>query len=174
MESKMADMRETLVDWLRDAHGMEKQAIDMMEAHSGRLEHYPELKAQIDRHIAETRGQVQRLEDCLGRLGADTSAVKTGLARASGMMQSLLGSAASDEVVKNAIGEASFERFEIANYRVLIAAAEACGEMEVKRLCEESLREEEAMASWLDQQLPIVTKRYLGMLETAGTSAAKR
>jgi ferritin-like metal-binding protein YciE len=170
----MADMRETLIDWLRDAHGMEKQAIDMMEAHSGRLEHYPELKAQIDRHIEETRTQVRRLEDCLGRLGTGTSAVKTGLARASGMMQSLLGSATSDEVVKNAIGEASFERFEMANYRVLIAAAEACGETEIKRLCEESLREEEAMATWLDQQIPMVTRRYLGLLETAGAGEAKR
>jgi ferritin-like metal-binding protein YciE len=65
-------------------------------------------------------------------------------------------------------------RFEMANYRVLIAAAEACGETEIKRLCEESLREEEAMATWLDQQIPMVTRRYLGLLETAGAGEAKR
>lgn len=169
----MADKRETLLAWLRDAYAMERQAIDMMEAHSGRLDDYPELKARIDQHIADTKVQAQRLEDCLNSLGTDSSSLKTGLARASSLMQSILGAATTDEVVKNSIGEASFERFEAANYRCLIAAAEACGEMEVKRVCEENLREELEMAEWLDSQLPNVTRQYLGLLETAGAAAAK-
>jgi ferritin-like metal-binding protein YciE len=170
----MADTRETMIAWLRDAYAMERQAIDMMEAHSGRLDSYPELKTRIDQHIGDTKAQAQRLEDCLQALGTDTSSLKTGLARASSLMQSILGSATGDEVVKNAIGEASFERFEAANYRCLIAAAEACGEMEVKRVCEQNLREELEMAEWLDSQLPMVTRKYLGLKETAGTSEAKR
>lgn len=170
----MADTRETMIAWLRDAYAMERQAIDMMEAHSGRLDSYPEMKARIDRHIAETKGQAHRLEDCLKALGTDASSLKTGLARASSLMQSILGSASGDEVVKNAIGEASFERFEAANYRCLIAAAEACGDAEVRRVCEQNLHEELEMAEWLDSHLPLLVRKYMGLKEVAGTAEAKR
>ena len=37
----MNDPREDLMDWLRDAHGMEKQAETMLAATSARIESYP-------------------------------------------------------------------------------------------------------------------------------------
>ena len=53
----MATPRENLLDWLRDAHAMEQQAESMLKGQAERLEHYPELKGRIVRHIEETQGQ---------------------------------------------------------------------------------------------------------------------
>ena len=46
---------ELLVDWLRDAHAMEKHAEQVLSNSASRIENYPELKAQIERHLQETR-----------------------------------------------------------------------------------------------------------------------
>lgn len=50
----MANPNEHLVDWLRDAYAMEKQAESMLKAQSSRLENYPELRQRIDQHLQET------------------------------------------------------------------------------------------------------------------------
>jgi ferritin-like metal-binding protein YciE len=46
----MTTPEDHLLNWLRDAHAMEKQAETMLSAMAGRLEHYPELKARIEAH----------------------------------------------------------------------------------------------------------------------------
>ena len=81
---------------------------------------------------------------------------------------------ASDEIVKASIFDYSFEHFEIANYRALIAAAEQAGEPEIARMLQPSLDEELEMAAWLEQRLPQLTKTYLERRETAGVAEAKR
>ncbi|OBR48526.1 DUF892 family protein [Paraburkholderia tropica] len=65
---------EHLVDWLRDAYAMENQAEVMLKAQSGRLEHYPELRARIDQHIEETRSQQDLLGGRLEALDSSPSA----------------------------------------------------------------------------------------------------
>ncbi|PKG51054.1 DUF892 family protein, partial [Halomonas sp. MES3-P3E] len=65
-----------LVDWLRDAHAMEKQAEKMLQSQAHRLEHYPQLQQRIEEHIEETVNQSKKLEHCLTLLGANTSSFK--------------------------------------------------------------------------------------------------
>lgn len=36
----MTEIKENLLDWLRDAHAMEQQAEKMLTAQAGRIEHY--------------------------------------------------------------------------------------------------------------------------------------
>jgi ferritin-like metal-binding protein YciE len=156
--------RETLVAWLRGAHAMEVQSIDMMEAHARRLAGDPELRDGFLRHAAETREQARRVERALLALGADVSAIRAGLAQAGGLMRALLDPLASEDPARNAIGEYAYEHMEIAAYRCLVAAAEALGEPEVGRACEENLREELAMAAWLEARLVPVALRRLGRL----------
>ena len=50
---------------------------------------------------------------------------------------------------------------EIAAYRVLIAAADQVGDPETSAVCAEILREGEAMARWLQDNLAPLTQRYL-------------
>ena len=157
--------QDTLAQWLRDAHAMEEQAKTMLTAQSSRIEHYPELKARIEQHLRETEAQEEKLRGCLDRLGG-TSAVKDAGGKMSAMMQGMGGMFAGDEVVKGAMASYAFEHFEISAYRALIGAAEMAGDAETKAVCEEILREEEAMASWLYEHLPSVTRQYVEREQT--------
>jgi ferritin-like metal-binding protein YciE len=169
-ESLMAVSRENLTAWLRDAHAMENQAIEILEKQVSRLEHYPELRAKVSSHLDESHRQAERVERCLHQLGTDTSGLKTALGKMVGTAQQLSGLFASDEVLKSGIADYAFEHYEIASYKILIAAADEAGEPQVGRILEENLREEEQMAAWLAQHLPEVTRQYLHR-EAAGQTA---
>lgn len=153
--------RDNLVHWLRDAHAMEVGTLDNLQNLSKRIDQYPQLKARIDQHIEETRGQEQRLKELLEGMNESTSAVKEAVTKIAGNVQAIAGMVFSDEVPKNAISSYAFEHFEIANYRALITAAETAGESRAVQVLQQNLREEEAMAQWLEQHLPEVTRRYL-------------
>ncbi|MCE8013603.1 ferritin-like domain-containing protein [Billgrantia desiderata] len=160
-----------LEDWLRDAHAMEKQAEKMLEAQASRLEHYPQLKARIEQHLTETRGQTERLEQCIALLGSDLSAVKDLGGKLAAFGQGMSGMMAGDEVVKGAMASYAFEHFEISSYKVLIQAANKVGKPEIARICEEILKEEEAMAEWLGNHLDEVTQQFLERSEDSDLRA---
>ncbi|WP_276809610.1 ferritin-like domain-containing protein [Castellaniella defragrans] len=165
------EMKENLLDWLRNAHAMEEQAEKMLTATAERLQHYPELRARIEQHVEETRQQALRVRQCIERLGGDTSAIKDITGKMMAMAQGLSGMFVSDEVVKASLASYAFEHMEIASYKALIAAAETCGDTETKRLCEQSLAEEEAMADWLAAHLPATVRQFLLRDEAPNTTA---
>jgi len=157
----MTNSKERLVQWMRDAHAMEKQAERILETEAGRIENYPELKAQLERHLDETRQQAERLSKRLEQLGGGTSTTKDVLGKMMGFAQGLSGLFAGDEVLKASLANCTFEHMEIASYKMLIAAAEEAGDPESKRVCEQNLREEEAMARWLGDHLGSMTRQFL-------------
>jgi ferritin-like metal-binding protein YciE len=156
-----ASTPEHLTAWLRDAHAMEQKSAELLEKQAARLEHYPAMQARVAEHLEETHRQAERLAGCLARYDGGPSAMKDLAGTLAGNFGALMNAAAGDEVVKNAIGNATVERFEIASYRALIAAAEAAGDQEAARVCREILAEEEAMAVWADEQLPVVVQEFL-------------
>jgi len=170
-DTMTTQMKDNLLDWLRDAHAMEEQAEKMLTTTAERLENYPELRRRIEQHIEETRRQAQSVRGCIERLGGDTSAIKDATAKMMAMAQGMSGMFVSDEVVKASLASYTFEHMEIASYRALIAAAEACGDMETRRVCEQILVEEEAMANWLADHLSKTVQEFLVRDETAGTTA---
>ena len=167
----MATPEERLLQWLRDAHSMEQQAEQMLTGMAGRIENYPQLKAQIERHIEETRRHASLVQECIERRGSSTSTVKDVAAMATGLGQALSGLFVSDEIVKGALASFSFENMEIASYEILITTAEQAGDLETKRVCETILQQEKAMASWLEQHLPELTREYLRLDATPGATA---
>jgi ferritin-like metal-binding protein YciE len=170
MEVFMTHAKERLVQWMRDAHAMEKQAETMLKKEAQRIEHYPELKSRIERHLEETRQQAQRLEARLEQLDGGTSMAKDAMGSLMGFAQNMSGMFAGDEVLKGSLANYAFEHMEIASYKMLIATAEEAGDSESKRVCEQNLREEEAMAGWLDQHLGSVTRQFIAR-ENMGTTA---
>lgn len=150
-----------LIDWLRDAHAMEKQAEKMLQSQAHRLESYPQLQRRIDEHIEETLNQSKKLEHCLKLLGADTSTFKDMGAELTAFGQAVGGMMAEDEVVKGGIASYAFENFEIASYKAIIKAAEMAAQPEVAQVCQEILQEEIAMADWLSKHLDEVTQQFL-------------
>lgn len=60
--------REIFITGLKDAHAMETQALSIMKPHVKRIENYPEVAARLEQHIAETEGQLTRIEEILSGL----------------------------------------------------------------------------------------------------------
>jgi ferritin-like metal-binding protein YciE len=156
----MAVSREHLAEWLRDARTMEDLAIETLEKQADGLDHYPELQAKLREHLAESRRQAERLDQCMQRLGMGGVAPGSSTGKLPGGEQiaALLG---SGRVVQTGITDYAFEHFEIATYRTLAEAAAEADEPEIERVCLQNLREEEAMASWLAGRIRDVTRQYL-------------
>ncbi|HET8789574.1 MAG TPA: ferritin-like domain-containing protein [Modicisalibacter sp.] len=169
----MEAAKERLIEWLRDAHAMEQQAEQMLRGQAERIEHYPEIKQRIEQHIEETINQAKRIESCMARYDASPSSMKDTAGKMTAMGQALSGMFAGDEIVKGSIASYTFEHMEIASYKTLVATAELVGDTETKRICEEILQEEEAMASWLSEHMPGTIHQYLQRNE-ASDSSAKR
>jgi ferritin-like metal-binding protein YciE len=157
----MTNQNKHLVDWLKDAHGMEMQAIKIMENQRSRVKDYPEVAQKLTQHIEVTKRQADRLESCIARYNEKPSTFKDWTSKMAGAVASLSATAAEDEIVKNVIADYAFENFEIASYKSLIAAAEALGDNETAQVCRENLREEEQMCSWIEQKMPQVINQYL-------------
>jgi ferritin-like metal-binding protein YciE len=60
---------------------------------------------------------------------------------------------------------------EIASYKVLVSAAQTVGDTETATVCGQILREEEAMADWLDKHIEGITGKYLRLEEKPGATA---
>jgi len=149
------------MDWLRDAHAMEEQAESMLESMASRLEHYPDLRRRVEQHVLETREQCRLVKQCIVNRGGDTSILKVAAGKTMAAAQAFSGMLAGDEVVKAAMFGYAFEHMEIAAYRNLIEAAKVIGDAQTQQTCERILGEELAMAAWLEQHMPAVTRQYL-------------
>ena len=159
--------RDIFIDGLRNAHAMETQARELMERQSERLTDYPEVRTQMQKHLRETEGQMKRLEQCLSSLGETTSTIKDTAQSFMGNMMALGHSMAGDEILKNTFANNAFEHFEIAAYKSLLALCGPAGADSARALLEQSLKEEEAMAAWVDQNVGKVTIAYLNREERA-------
>ncbi len=153
--------KDFLIKWLNDAYGMENALVEVLENHAKDAEGHPQVQNRIQEHIETTRRHADRVEECIQRLGGDTSSLKAGTAKVFGTLQGMSTGAAEDELVKNAISDYASEQFEVASYRALIAAAEELGDGETVRACQENLREDEEMARWLEEQLPTVAEGFV-------------
>jgi ferritin-like metal-binding protein YciE len=118
-----------------------------------------------------TRKQAERLRGCIERRKGAPSAIKGTMAKMLGVAQGLSGLFVGDEVVKGVLATYTFEHMEIASYKILIAAADKLGDAETKKVLEESLREEEEMAKWLEQHFDPVTLQFLDREDTPQAAA---
>lgn len=152
--------RDIFIAGLRNQHAVENQAIELLERQVGRLKNYPEMSDRMRTHIEESKQQAQRIEELLGSLATSHSGLKDMAMSLTGNLLAIGHSAAPDEVVKNTFANYAFEHFEIAAYKSLIVLADALGHSG-RSLLETSLREEQDMATWIDQHIAATTRRFL-------------
>ena len=162
--------RDTLITGLRNAYALEGQALTTMRTVHDRLEHYPQLKAGIAQHIAETERQQAMVEECLHGLNESPSTLKEMATKLAANLQGMAHMTAGDEVLKNAFALFAFEHFEQASYRSLIVMAEAAGESGIAQTCREILRQEEEAGRKIGAMIEDVTRTYL-QLDSAGATA---
>ena len=154
----MANPREHLEDWLRDAYAMERQAEMLLAAQLKRLDHYPQLQDRLRQHLDDTIGQQALVEACLMRLGTTPSAIRAPRARVRPDRERHAGRRRSGE---GALAGYAFAHVEIAAYTALAAAAQAAGEAEIHACCERILQQERSLAAWLLRHLPALTTAFL-------------
>lgn len=157
----MDDTIELYVVGLRNAHAMEKQALSIMEPQLKRIENYPLVADQLTRHIRETEGQIARLEELLDGRQESHSVVKDTVMSVVGTIAALGHSVADDEIIKNSLANFAFENYEIAAYSSLLVLADLANVTEGRDALEQNLGEEQAMADWLQTNLPEVTRQFV-------------
>jgi ferritin-like metal-binding protein YciE len=146
---------------LRNAHAVETEATQLIGRQIDRIKNYPEVSQRLTQHLRETEQQIKRLEQILESHGESRSAVKDIGGMVMGNMAALGHSVAGDEILKNTFANLAFENYEIAAYTSLIALAEHFGDTRAKAMLEETLREEQAMAAWVADNVRTLTLAYL-------------
>lgn len=136
----------------------------------------PEVLNRVQEHIGETEEQIQRLRRAFEAVGekakAETCEAAVGLKAEHDSFK-------KEENPSKQLLEAfdlgnslRVEHYEIAGYRSAIAVATAMGEREVAALLGESLREEEAMASFIERN-SVKALKALGAGIDLATGAAE-
>lgn len=168
---KQESIRHVFVVGLRNAHALEHQALALMDRQIEHLAQYAEVEAKLRSHRGETERQIERLETILEGLGESHSTVKDAAMTLSGNLAALGHTFAPDEILKNSFANFAFENFEAASYKALILMAEEGGFNDAVPLLKETLAEELAMVTFLDETLPLVVQKYLS-LRAAGEQAS--
>jgi ferritin-like metal-binding protein YciE len=154
--------KKTLIAWLNDAHAMELELLPALRSHAYHFRDRPDAQSRIEAHVSETEQHVERMRQALKELGSSPATVNGSLASVIGTAHKISGGILAYARLKDTITDFAAEQLEIAAYTALIAAAEHIGEGEVARLCRLNRGEDEAMAEWLDAQIPIVIAQTLG------------
>lgn len=155
--------KDRFVGWLRSAHAMERSLETVLSAQAEHASKNNDqgLEARLRTHLQETRRHAEMLEEILDRYDADRSVMKDAVGKMQAMMHGMMNSMSPDTAVKDVLAGVMAEHFEIACYRSLETAARELGDEETARVCQDIIRDEEAMASFLEEQIPKVTKMEL-------------
>jgi ferritin-like metal-binding protein YciE len=167
------EVRELLVEELKDAYSAEKQALRCMQK-TLKMANAPTLRDGIQRHIEQTQVQIDRVEQAIEQLDA-----KPGR-KVCEAMRGLVEEAQheiSQQDNKGPImdlvivaGMQRIEHYEIAAYGTDIALAKALGEREVVDLLSMTLEEEKQT----DRQLSEVTEQHIMPAALASDQAAEK
>lgn len=156
---------------LQNVHGVENQALSLIDRQLDHLENYPEVAEMLRQHRAETEAQIGRVDEILDSLGESASKLKDVVLSISGNMAGIMHMPAPDEILKNSFANHAFENFEIAAYTSLITLSEAGDFARATPLLQQSLGEEQRMATWVLDSIPDLTRKYV-RLRAAGETAS--
>jgi len=152
---------ERVIAWLNDAYAMEKALVQVLEHRIKDAKDFPAVQQMDEQHLEDTRRHVELVGGCIERLGEQPSSVKSVIGTVFGAMQAPMTGLAQDEVVKNCLTDYAAEQFEVISYRALIEAAMQIGDTETVSVCEQLMREDQAMADRIILILPTVIGAHL-------------
>ena len=153
--------KDTLLTWLKDAYAMEQGIVESLERQVGQMDDMPEAQAKVREHLELTKTHAERVKECVELLGENVSHVKSGIANVLGAIQGMSTVAANDKLLKNAMADYAIEYFEISAYIANAAAARELGYEDIAEVCDTIMSEEQEMADWLEEQLPILARQEL-------------
>ena len=140
------DLEDLLLDGLKDIYYAEKKILKALPK-MAKGAHDEQVSAAFQKHLAETEGQVERLEEVFELLGVPARgktcpAIDGILEEGSEILEEYRGSPSLDAGLVGAAQ--AVEHYEIARYGTLIAWAAALGKEDVIELLDATLEEEKA------------------------------
>ena len=155
-----SEVRELLVEGLKDAYSAEKQALRCMQK-AVKMASAPALREGIQLHIEQTQVQIERVEQAMEQLEAKPGrkvceAMRGLVEEAQHEIEQEDGKGPILDLVIVA-GMQRIEHYEIAPYGTDVALAEALGEKQVAKLLSETLDEEKQT----DLKLTEVTQKAI-------------
>jgi ferritin-like metal-binding protein YciE len=111
--------------------------------------------------LDETNVHLNRLEQCLKACGESSSMLKDTVQSVMANTAAMGHAMAGDEILKNMFANNAFENFEVAAYKSLLTICDSAGQGNARSLLEANLKEDEAMAAWVDEKVGKVTNAYL-------------
>lgn len=139
------DLAEEVVKYLRDAHALEGQAIQMLEAAPGIAE-LDALKQVAAAHLEETKDQQKRVDERLRALDSGPSRFQAGILRLGALNLGGFFKAQPDTPAKLAGFMYAFEALECGAYELLRRTAARAGDAETEQLAASILAQEQAAA----------------------------
>jgi ferritin-like metal-binding protein YciE len=172
-----SNMKDLLVHELGDLLYAEQLILKMLGTLTREVQN-PEMLARVQEHIGETEEQIERLRRAFESVGEKAKAEKCDAAIG---LKEEHDSFKKEEKPSKAMLEAfdlgsslRVEHYEIAGYRSAIAVATALGERECVALLTESLREEEAMATFIERSSVKALKALAAGMDLASGAAEVR
>lgn len=160
-EKKGSDL---VIAWLNDALAMENALAVVLKHRISDAKDFPAIEEMDRQHLSETLNHADLVKQCIARLGSKPSMAKSLFGTIFGTLQAPMTGLYQDEVVKNCLVDHAAEQFEVASYAALIAAANEIGDTETARVCEQIMREDQAMADRIMAGLPAVVAAHVGTL----------
>lgn len=155
---------------LKDAHGVEHQALALIDRQLDILTNYPEVSEMLRRHRVETEGQIDRLDTILDGFDTKASLLKDTALTITGNLAALAHVPSPDAIIKNSFANHAFEHFEIASYTGLLTLAEIGGHAKATPLLQQTLAEEQRMADWTLSSLPDLMRKFVARREAGETA----
>ena len=147
------EVRELLVEQLKDAYSAEKQALRCMQRTLKKAT-APALREGIQLHVEQTQAQIERVEQALERLDARPGrkvceAMRGLVEEAQHELEEQDKGAVLDLVI--VAGMQRIEHYEIAAYGTMVELSKAMGETEIADLLAKTLDEEKAQDGLLTE-----------------------
>jgi ferritin-like metal-binding protein YciE len=144
-EKGAEDVREDVVKYLRDAHAIEAQALQLLET-GPRIVGLDALAAAFSDHLPETREHQRLVDERLAALGSRPSRFQAGALRTGAINLGGFFKAQPDTPAKLAGFAYAFEALERGAYELLSRTARRAGDEQTAALAERILAEERAAA----------------------------
>jgi ferritin-like metal-binding protein YciE len=144
-EKDAGEIESELVSYLTDAHAIEAQAIQLLEA-GPKIAGFEQLAQVFRDHLEETREQQRLVEERLGAHDASPSRFQSAGMRLGGANIGAFFASQPDTPAKLAGFAYAFEHLEIAGYELLRRVAERAGDAETVTTAEQILTQERQAA----------------------------
>jgi ferritin-like metal-binding protein YciE len=164
-EKSAQDLGKEVVKYLRDAHAIEGQALQLLEA-GPKIAGFDALAAVFEEHLPQTREHQRLVDERLSQLGSGPARFQAGALRVGALNLGTFFKVQPDTPVKLAGFAFAFEALETGAYEMLARTAERAGDTQTaelaRRISDEERQAAERVSSTWDAAVDAVLAERVG------------